>query len=476
MAAIHESSIDQLFREYERREKRKGLIYSLFPETGPYRRELYPQHMAFFAAGKRRTARMAMCANGVGKTLSMGAFEIALHLTGLYPDWWPGFRFKRPPRFWIAGKTLQTTRDNQQALLLGRPKAEEEGGAMVPTDLIDFSSMRRWPSGGGLIESIRVQHVSGGYSEVGVRTYDQALDAWFGENLDGGWLDEPAPILHYSELYTRTRSSDHPLLMCTHTPLHGATELVNLFVNEPAESREVIPCTWDDVPHLTEEWKQGKLENTPSYMRDTVSKGIPALGVGAVYPVPESNFVIEPLDEIPDHWPRAIGFDGGWRNTAAVWGAWDRETDTWYLYDEHKAGELVIPVHAAAIASRGAWIPIVGDARHTNVLDGEKMIDEYADNGIEIIPATKPGKEARIEKVRKRLITGKIKVFSTLRQWLQEYRMYHYDDKGRIVKEHDHCMDSTQYLIAEGEYIAKCKSEVVTSRPSERQIHFGRKI
>lgn len=477
MAAILNASIDTLLAEYERREKRKGQIYNLFPDSGPYRRELYPQHLEFFRSGAHVMARLAMCANGVGKTLSMGGFEVALHLTGLYPDWWPGFRYKRPVRFWIAGETKTTTRQNQQKVLLGEPKAEEEGGGLIPADLIDMKRITRWPGGGGLIESCFIKHVpTGSWSYLGARTYDPDYSPWMGENLDGVWMDEPAPILHYQEGVTRTRGSENPCIMVTFTPKKGATELVNLFVNEPDESRRVIPCTWDDVPHLTEEWKRNALANVPRYMRDTVSKGIPTLGIGAVYPIEEDRFVIDPLDEIPDHWPRAIGFDGGWHCTAAIWGAWDRETDTWYLYDEHRAGELLIPVHAAAIQSRGPWIPIIGDVRHTSVTDGEKMIEEYADNGLDIIPASKPGAEARREKVRKRLITSKIKVFSTLRHWLNEYRTYHYDDHGNVRKKGDHLMDATQYLIAEGPHIAKTRSETIAVASTEKPVRFGRKI
>src|SRR6056297_835225 len=473
---LDDLDLDDLFAELEGREDRRGKMFDLFPDTGPYRRELYPQHLTFFSFGKTKTSRMAMCANGVGKTLAIGGYEMACHLTGIYPDWWPGYKFERPVRMWIAGQTTKTTRENQQRVLFGKPKAEKHGGGLIPVDKIDFASLSRWPSGGGLIESVMVDHVSGGKSEVGVRTYDQDISAWYGENLDGGWMDEPAEMEYYSELFTRTRGSAHPMIMLTFTPLKGANELVNMFVQEPDPSREVIPCSWEDVPHLSETWKRDKLANTPLYMRDTVSKGIPALGIGAVYPVLEDNFVIDPLDELPDYWPRAYGFDGGWHNTAAIWGAWDRETDTWYLYDEHKAGELVIPVHAAAIQSRGKWIPGVGDVRHTNVNDGEKMIDEYQDDGIDIMPATKPGKDARIEKVRKGLLTGKIKVYSTLRKWLNEYRMYHYDDKGKLVKENDHLMDATQHLIDEGPLICKTRSEVMAVAGREKQIRFGRRI
>jgi len=468
--------LSDIVTEMISREKRRGLIYKLFPETGDRRRELYPQHMEFFRSGTNVMSRLAMCANGVGKTLSMGGYEFALHATGLYPEWWEGVRYTKPIRAWFAGESMKSTRTNQQKVLLGEPNSEKAGGGLIPTELIDFDTLRRWPGSGGLIDTCHIKHASGGMSMIGARTYQQDFIDWAGENLDLGWMDEPPPILHYQELVTRTRGSEHPCIMLTHTPKKGATEIVVLFTGEQDSSRKVINCTWDDVPHLTAKWKKGALANVPTYMRSTVSKGMPTLGVGAVYPIPESSFVIEPLETIPSHWPRAFGFDGGWHNTAVTWGAFDRDTATWYLYDEHKAGELVIPVHAAAINSRGKWIPGIGDVRLANVTDGEKMIDEYHDAGCPIMGANKPGKEARIEKVRQGLMTGKIKVYSTLRKWLEEYRMFHYDDKGQIKKVNDHLMDSTCHLVDEGPRICMTQQQATMIPKNTGRMNFGQRL
>jgi phage terminase large subunit-like protein len=474
--ALARASVEELIEALARQDKRQGKIKTLFPDTGPLRRSLYPKHMHFFALGLNKTSRLAMAANGVGKTFSLGGFETACHLTGQYPDWWPGHRYERPTKWWIAGKTRQTTRDNQQSVLLGSVNAEGEGGGLIPTDCIEMDSIRRWPGAGGLIEQVRIKHASGGYSSLGVRSYDQGLDAFFGANLDGAWMDEPVDeVLIYSEIMARFRGSDHPLCLVTFTPKHGATGIVILFTEEDDPSRSIINITWDEVPHLSEQYKRETLANTPPYMRDTVSKGIPALGVGAVYPIPEDTFVVEPF-EIPSHWPRCAGFDGGWHNTACIWGAWNRDEDCWYLYTEHKAGQLLIPVHAAAIKAKGDWIPIVGDIRHTNVNDGTKMIDEYRNAGVKIFPAKKPGKDAKIEKVRTGLSTGKVKVFKTLTKWLEEYRMYHYDDHGKIVKVNDHAMDATQYLIDEGPRYAKTRAQTMIVPKSIKGKTFGRRI
>ena len=115
-------------------------------------------------------------------------------------------------------------------------------------------------------------------------------------------------------------------------------------------SRYVVMATWDDVPHLSEEDKEELWESIPPYQRDARSKGVPQLGSGAIYPVPESEIVVDPF-QIPDWWPRVYGLDVGWNRTACVWGAIDRESATVYLYSEHYQGQSEPSVHAHAYRS-----------------------------------------------------------------------------------------------------------------------------
>ena len=117
-------------------------------------------------------------------------------------------------------------------------------------------------------------------------------------------------------------------------------------------SKLVVSATWDDVPHLTSEQKAELWQSIPPYQRDARAKGIPQLGSGAIWPVPESEIAVDPF-ELPPHWPRGYGLDVGWNRTAAVWGAHDRDTDTVWLWSEHYRGQAEPSVHAAAIRARG---------------------------------------------------------------------------------------------------------------------------
>lgn len=222
------------------------------------------------------------------------------------------------------------------------------------------------------------------------------------------------------------------------------------------ESRYMVQAGWDDVPHLDAATKRELLDSTPEYLREARSEGKPSLSAGAIYPVPLSEILVEPM-EIPAYWPRCYGMDVGWNRTAAVWGAWDRTTDTLYLYTEHYRGKAEPSIHATAIRARGEWIPGVIDpaARGRGQKDGEQLLANYIDLGLKLQPAVN-AVEAGLYDVWQRLSTGRLKVFNTLQNWKAEYRLYRRDDDGKVVKQFDHLMDATRYLVVSGRDVAKC--------------------
>jgi len=107
-------------------------IVTYFKYDGPLRRELYPKHLEFFAAGKNSMERLALAANRIGKTEGMGGYETSLHLSWDYPPWWNGRRFNRPISAWVAGKSTKTTRDILQEKLIG-PK-DSIGTGVIPAN------------------------------------------------------------------------------------------------------------------------------------------------------------------------------------------------------------------------------------------------------------------------------------------------------------------------------------------------------
>jgi hypothetical protein len=232
-------------------------------------------------------------------------------------------------------------------------------------------------------------------------------------------------------------------------------------------------ATWDDCPHLSAEAKTAMLAEYPPYQRDARSRGIPALGSGTIYPVPEAEIRVQPF-AVPAHWPRAYGMDldagSGW--TAAVWVALDRETDTMYVYDCYKRGHAEPSVHAAAVKARGDWIPGVADAAGLLVTqtDTRQYLDIYRELGLDVVLPDK-AVESGIQCVWERLSSGRLKVFASCTAWFEEYRLYRRDEKGKVVKQNDHAQDSTRYCVKS--FAQRAKTAPGTKKPTPDRGEAG---
>src|SRR5262249_11381397 len=165
----------------------------------------YAKQGEFHKAGAKTRERLLMAGNQVGKTTA-GAFEVAMHATGKYPDWWEGKRFDRPIVAWCAGLTGEVVRDTVQRLLVGRPG--EPGTGAIPKDVLGELVTARGIS--DLLDVFRVKHQSGGYSVISLKTYASGREKFQGETLDFVWFDEEPPLEIYTEGLTRTNVGNGP--------------------------------------------------------------------------------------------------------------------------------------------------------------------------------------------------------------------------------------------------------------------------
>lgn len=388
-----------------------------------------------------------LAANRVGKTEGVGGYELSLHLTGQYPDWWVGRRFTRPVRAWAAGDTSKTVAEIIQYKLLGPVGAWGTG-------LLNGDSIERVVRATGAADTaatVYVKHSSGGISPLVLKSYDQRREAFQGTEQDIIWLDEEPPLDIYTECLMRTMTNNG-CIMCTFTPLQGISDVVLSFLpggvlkEQSQGTKFVVMASWDDAPHLDEQSKRDLLQSIPPYQRDARSKGIPQLGSGAIFPVPETDLLVTPF-EIPAFWPRGYGMDVGWNFTAGLWGALDRASDCLYLTHEYKRGKVEPSVHAHSLKAQGDWIPGFIDpaAQGRGQADGKQLYSDYLKLGLKLSIADN-GVESGLDSVWNRMVTGRLKVFKGLSKWLEEFRLYRRDDKGRVVKSNDHLMDTTRYL------------------------------
>ncbi len=216
--------IEQAIR-YQKRRK----IQNYFPETGPYRRELYAKHIEVFEAGAKYSERLFIAANKVGKTQG-GAFETAQHASGNYPSWWKGARFKEPIQGWIANTTWDTVRDVNQLELIGPPAQESEWGTgMIPGDSIVDIQRNAHVRNGILLIQVRYRDSKSEVSELQFKNYEQGRESFQGTNKHWIWADEEVPQPIYEEMLLRTMVCGGHILM-TYTPILGMTPLTQGFI------------------------------------------------------------------------------------------------------------------------------------------------------------------------------------------------------------------------------------------------------
>jgi len=231
----------------------------------------------------------------------------------------------------------------------------------------------------------------------------------------------------------------------------------------------MMQAGWDDAPHMTEDVKEQILAALPPHERKMREQGIPSLGSGLVFPVPEEVIKCEPFD-IPDHFPRVCGMDYGWDHpTTAVWIAWDRDADIAYIYDSYSQRQEIPAVHAAAINARPKWIPVIWprDGRQADKGSGTPLADQYRALGVNMMQGrgkswggwfTNPpvdnqqegsggvSLESGVMEMLERMKTGRLKIFSTQSGVFEELRMYHRKD-GRIVPFKDDLISAMRYAV-----------------------------
>lgn len=440
--------------------------------------EPYPKQVAFHNAGAEYRERLFMAGNQLGKTWS-SAYEIAIHLTGLYPDWWRGKRFDRPVVGWAGGDTGETIRDTLQRLVLGRPG--EWGTGTIPKRLL-IGDPKRAMGVSDLVDTINVRHVSGGISRLTFKSYEKGRKKWQGETLDFVALDEEPDLEIYTEALTRTNATKG-IVWLTFTPLLGMSHVVRRFLDETNPQRIEIRMTIHDALHYTAQEREEIIASYPEHERKARALGEPVLGSGAVFPVAEERIVI-PAFDLPDHFPRICGLDFGWDHpTAGAWWAHDRDNNIVYLYDAFRVRKHTPDMIAPLINARGPWIPVAwpADGLQTENGSGSPLADQYRDAGVnmlwefarfEDVPDFLPGGkqsvsrtsvEAGITMMLQRMNRGKLKVFSHLEDWLSEYRRYHRKD-GIIVKEGEDLISASRYGLMSLSYAAlpTGPAEVVT--------------
>lgn len=420
----------------------------------------YLPHRTFHRLGKTAHERAFFAGNRTGKTHSASK-EIRMHATGEYIEWWDGYRYNHPVNVWICGVSSEINRELERRYFEG----EGEDPPWIPSEYIMYENKSQ--------HLYKIKHASGGASILQFKTYEQGRAKFQAAKVHIIHFDEEPPMDIYMEGLTRTVSTSpnhHGMVILTATPLMGMTNMMLHYLTrkdtdtqispeEVRDSRVYVMAGWENAPHINTDEQKRLISSYAPHEIESRTKGIPSLGSGMVYPVPESLITCDPF-QIPEFWPRVFGLDFGWKDpTAALFAAHDRDNDIVYIYGEYAVSELTPQHHANELLKQGAgWIPGVYDpsGNQTNQKDGSNLADLYRQSGLRNLSKADNAREEGILNVLQRMQNNKLYLFSSLHKTLREYRMYARKD-GIIKDGNDHLMDCLRYIIMSGLPVARTK-------------------
>lgn len=379
---------------------------------------------------------------------------------------------------WCLGYSGEKTRDLLQSEIFGNYRENAfEGGLVPPERIVDkgWKSMTGTP---GAMREVTVKHSSGGVSVCQFWSYSQGQHALMGDSVDWYHIDEePKDQAIYPQVLTRTATGGNIVDgkpeggrgILTFTPENGRTTLVIKFMDDPGSGQHFMQKGWDDAPHLSETVKKKLLEGFPPHQRDMRTKGIPMLGHGRIYDLSEDDVTCEAFD-IPDHFYLINGMDFGWDHPQAhLQLAWDRDNDMYYLTHAWKKEQVSANDAWGACQSWARGIPTSwphdGLMHEKGRDDSQQQKDHYQNAGFFMLAdrATWDGTSNSVEQglveLRQLMKTGKLKIFSHLKDFLDEFNQYHRDDKGKIVKKRDDLLDALRYAFMMRRF-AKSKAEI----------------
>jgi hypothetical protein len=236
----------------------------------------------------------------------------------------------------------------------------------------------------------------------------------------------------------------------------GMSGVVKRFLVEKAPDTHVTTMTLEDAEHFSPEQRERIRASYPAFERDARTRGIPMRGSGAVFPLDADDIQCASFP-IPSHRPQICGIDFVWAHpSAGVRLAWDRDSDVLFVISEHRAREQTPIMFAGAVKPWGAWLPWAWphDGHQSGgkfgVQDQQQLAAIYRQNGLNMAPHARDdgtnGVEAGIMEMLERMQTGRLKIFRELRQWTEEFNLYHRKD-GLIVKENDDLLSATRYAM-----------------------------
>jgi len=410
--------------------------------------KVHLKQIAFHKCLKRN--RWVFGGNRSGKT-ECGAVETVWLARGIHP-----YRENRKDTFgWVVSVSYEVQRDVAQSKILHYLPPE------WIEDIIMHTGTKASPSI-GVIDTIIVRNVFGGFSKIGFKSVEAGREKFQGASLDYVWFDEEPPFDIYEECKMRVLDTKGELFG-TMTPLKGLTWVYDeIYLNKYGnEEAFYIQMEWADNPFLDPAEVEMLTAGMSEASLDTRRYGRFQAKSGLVYSeFEEETHVIDPFD-VPREWYDTISIDPGMRNPlSAHFYCVDYDGNV-YVIAEHYEKDKDIDYHANAIKvlanklewprnSRGDLEALIDSAANQRTLSSSKSVAElFFDRGISVNPKVNKELFAGISTVKSFFAARppKIFIFKNCVNLIREIKTYRWGDSDAPVKKDDHALDELRYYI-----------------------------
>jgi hypothetical protein len=242
-------------------------------------------------------------------------------------------------------------------------------------------------------------------------------------------------------------------------------------------SKHVTRMTLEDAEHYTPAQREAIISSYPEHEREARIRGLPTLGSGLVFPVPDEAIACDPVD-IPRPWARINGVDFGWDHPfAAISLAHDRDADVVYVTSCYRESRATPVIHAAAIRPWGDWVPCAWphDGLQHDKGSGDELAAQYRTQGLNMLHERATfedggsGVEAGVIGMLDRMQTGRLKVFRHLNDWFDEKRQYH----RTMARQGGQAAPARGPSVPDDQPLAVIHPASGQRRPAEQAIHQG---
>jgi hypothetical protein len=299
-------------------------------------------------------------------------------------------------------------------------------------------------------------------STIGLKTYDQDLDAWASAEVHRIHWDEEPNVPHSAELRSEARAR---LLSTGGEEIIGMSPLLgyswvhdDVWQKRDKPNVDVIAMGMRDNPWLTEEMIAEFSEGlTEDEIRMRVKGEFVHVG-GLVYPsLNNDHFIPRPSHDHVRGLTTYVGIDPGIRTTAVVFVGFDGDNSALIFDELFLHNEDAIPANAAPLIRQKLtdWgvdprhFLIDPSARNRSLTDAQRVQELYKHAGIRAHEAQNDV-ETGVFEIRRRLEFNSLLISEECRELRREMERYRIDPKtdGRfeVLKQDDHGCDALRYV------------------------------